>query len=164
MVQGMSDVARDLDKFDRQILAELQREPRRPAELIAAAIGLSATAVQRRIRRLREVGVIRGERLVLDAVALGHGLAVWVEVELREASRKSVIDGFKLRMAAEPRVQQCFYVAGDSDFLLLMRCRDVVEFEALTRELFFDDPNIRKFRSVFVLDECKPDSGLPLQI
>jgi len=158
----MTDTAPDLDKFDRQILAALQHDPRQPAERIATAIGLSATAVQRRIRRLREAGVIQGERLVLDAAALGYGLAVWVEVELREASRKSVIDGFKRRMAAQPRVQQCFYVAGDSDFLLLMRCRDVAQFEALTRELFFDDANIRKFRSVFVLDECKPDGGLPL--
>ena len=158
----MTDSAPDLDKFDRQILARLQDDPRQPAERIATAIGLSVTAVQRRIRRLREAGVIRGERLVLDVAALGYGLAVWVEVELREASRKAVIDGFKRRMAAEPRVQQCFYVAGDSDFLLLMRCRDVAEFEALTRELFFDDANIRKFRSVFVLDECKADAGLPL--
>lgn len=158
----MTDFPPPLDKFDRQILARLQRDPRQPAERIATAIGLSATAVQRRIRRLREAGVIVGERLVLDAAALGFGLSVWVEVELREASRKAVIDGFKRRMAAEPRVQQCFYVAGDSDFLLLVRCRDVAEFEALTRELFFDDANIRKFRSVFVLDDCKPDAGLPL--
>ncbi|WP_457322756.1 Lrp/AsnC family transcriptional regulator [Roseateles sp. P5_E11] len=158
----MTESAPDLDKFDRQILGRLQGDPRQPAERIATAIGLSVTAVQRRIRRLREAGVIRGERLVLDAAALGYGLAVWVEVELREASRKAVIDGFKRRMAAEPRVQQCFYVAGDSDFLLLIRCRDVAEFEALTRELFFDDANIRKFRSVFVLDECKDDAGLPL--
>lgn len=158
----MTEAAPPLDKFDRQILARLQADPRQPAERIAAAIGLSATAVQRRIRRLREAGVIVGERLVLDAAALGFGLSVWVEVELREASRKAVIDGFKRRMAAEPRVQQCFYVAGDSDFLLRVRCRDVAEFEALTRELFFDDANIRKFRSVFVLDDCKPDAGLPL--
>ena len=158
----MTDSATNLDKFDRQILAALQHDPRQPAERIATAIGLSATAVQRRIRRLREAGVIQGERLVLDAAALGYGLAVWVEVELREASRKAVIDGFRRRMAAEPRVQQCFYVAGDSDFLLLVRCGDVAEFEALTRKLFFDDTNIRKFRSVFVLDECKPDAGLPL--
>lgn len=158
----MTDSAPDLDKFDRQILARLQDDPRQPAERIATAIGLSVTAVQRRIRRLRDAGVIRDERLVLDAAALGYGLAVWVEVELREASGKAVIDGFKRRMAAEPRVQQCFYVAGDSDFLLLIRSRDVAEFEALTRELFFDDANIRKFRSVFVLDECKDDAGLPL--
>lgn len=158
----MTDSSPDLDKFDRQILARLQGDPRQPAERIASVIGLSATAVQRRIRRLREAGVIVGERLLLDAAALGFGLSVWVEVELREASRKAVIDGFKRRMAAEPRVQQCFYVAGDSDFLLLLRCRDVAEFEALTRELFFDDANIRKFRSVFVLDDCKPDAGLHL--
>lgn len=158
----MTNASRELDRFDRRILELLQDAPRQPAEQIATAIGLSATAVQRRIRRLREAGVIRGERLVLDAAAVGLGLAVWVEVALREASRKSVIDGFKRRMAGEPRVQQCFYVAGESDFLLLIRCRDVAQFEALTRELFFDDPNIRKFRSIFVLDEGKPDAPLPL--
>ena len=79
----MTDSSTALDKFDRQILGALQGNPRQPAERIATAIGLSATAVQRRIRRLREAGVIQGERLLLDAAALGFGLSVWVEVELR---------------------------------------------------------------------------------
>lgn len=152
----------EIDKFDRQILAALQAEPRTPAEAIAREVGLSATAVQRRIRRLREAGVIRGERLLLDPQALGLTLCVWVEVQLAEASSTAVIDGFKRRMAAEPRVQQCYYVAGESDFMLQLRCRDVADFEALTRALFFDDPNIRKFRSIFVLDECRIDGPLPL--
>ena len=63
-----------LDAFDRRILARVQSDCHRPAESIAAEIGLSASAVQRRLRRLRERGVIRAEVALLDAAALGAGL------------------------------------------------------------------------------------------
>lgn len=151
-----------LDKFDRQILAQLQQDCRVPAERMAVAIGLSATAVQRRIRRLRDTGVIRAERAQLDPAALGLGFSALVEVQLKVASRAALIDGFKRRMAEEPQVQQCFYVAGECDFMLQLRCADVAEFERLTRRLFFDDPNILKFRSLVVLDDCKGAGLLPV--
>jgi len=151
-----------LDKFDHQILGLLQQDCRIGSEQIAQRIGLSATAVQRRIKRLRESGVIRAEVALLDAQALGLGVSALVEVELAEASREAVIDGFKRRMAARPEVQQCFYVAGAADFVLLIVAADMAEFERLTRELFFDDANIKKFRSTFVLESAKLGLALPL--
>lgn len=151
-----------LDKFDRQILGLMQQDCRQSAEQIAHSVGLSATAVQRRIKRLRETGVIRAEVALVDAQAVGLGVSVLVEVELAEASREAVIDGFKRRMVARPEVQQCLYVAGASDFVLLVAAADLASFERLTRELFFDDPNIKKFRSTFVLESAKLGLALPL--
>ncbi|MCV2422046.1 Lrp/AsnC family transcriptional regulator [Paucibacter sp. DJ2R-2] len=153
-----------LDKFDRQILGLMQQDCRQSAEQIADRVGLSATAVQRRIKRLRETGVIQAEVALVDAQAVGLGVSVLVEVELAEASREAVIDGFKRRMVARPEVQQCLYVAGASDFVLLIAAADLASFERLTRELFFDDPNIKKFRSTFVLESAKLGLALPLAV
>ncbi len=158
----MAGIPAALDKFDRQILAWVQQDCRVAAETLAAQIGLSATAVQRRLRRLREAGVIEREVAVLDPLALGLGVSVWVEVQLAVASQQQLVDGFAARMSQVPEVQQCFYVAGPFDFLLLLRCEDTGHFERLSRELFFDQPNIRKFRSTFVLQECKRGAALPL--
>ncbi|MBT9502047.1 MAG: Lrp/AsnC family transcriptional regulator [Burkholderiaceae bacterium] len=150
------------DKFDRQILARLQADCRVSSEQLAQAIGLSATAVQRRIKRLREQGVISAEVALLDPQALGLGVTALVEVELAVASKEALIDGFKRRMAAHPQVQQCYYVAGDSDFVLMLVAADMADYERLSRELFFDDANIRKFRSTFVLEASKRSLALPL--
>lgn len=152
----------ELDKFDRQILATLQQDCRTPSEQIAQGIGLSATAVQRRIKRLREAGVIRAEVALLDAPSLGLGVSTLVEVELAEASSAAVIDGFKRRMTERPEVLQCFYVAGQADFVLLIVTPDMVAYERLSRELFFDDANVRKFRSTFVLENAKLGLNLPV--
>lgn len=151
------------DKFDRYILERLQQDARTSAEQMAAVIGLSATAVQRRIRRLREQGVITAEVAVLDPARLGLGCTVLVEVQLQQGSRSEVIDGFKRRMAERPEVQQCFYVAGEHDFVLVVLAPDIAAYEALSRELFFSDPNIRKFRSVFVLDVAKRGLSVAVQ-
>lgn len=152
----------DLDKFDRQILIAMQADCRVSSEQIAQSIGLSATAVQRRVKRLRADGVIRAEVALVDAQAVGRVVTALVEVQLAVGSREVLIDGFKRRMAEHPEVQQCYYVAGDNDFVLLLTAKDMADYERLTRELFFDEPNIKKFKSTFVLDACKLSLTVPL--
>ena len=154
----------ELDKFDRRILALLQLDARISSELIAAEVGLSATAVQRRIKRLREDGVIVAQVVVLEPRAIGRGVTALIEVTLAEASREAVIDGFKRRMAEQAEVQQCYYVAGESDFVLIVTAVDMADYEALTRRLFFDDSNIKKFRSTFVLEASKRSLSLPVDL
>ncbi|MCV2350204.1 Lrp/AsnC family transcriptional regulator [Paucibacter sp. Y2R2-4] len=151
-----------MDRLDRRILALLQHDARLSSEAIATEVGLSATAVQRRIKKLREDGVIEAQVAVLDPRALGFGVTAIVEVQLAEASREAVIDGFKRQMDAQPEVQQCYYVAGESDFVLIVNAVDMAGFERLTRRLFFDKGNIKKFRSTFVLETSKRGLNLPL--
>ncbi|MEJ6003981.1 Lrp/AsnC family transcriptional regulator [Paucibacter sp. AS339] len=151
-----------MDRLDRRILALLQQDARLSSEAIATEVGLSATAVQRRIKKLREDGVIEAQVAVLQPRALGFGVTAIVEVQLAEASREAVIDGFKRQMAAQPEVQQCYYVAGESDFVLIVSAVDMAGFEQLTRRLFFDKSNIKKFRSTFVLETSKRGLSLPL--
>ncbi len=152
-----------LDKLDRRILGLLQADARRSSEEIAESVGLSATAVQRRIKRLRAHGVIRAEIAVVSAEAVGRRVTVLIEIELAAGSREDLVDDFKRHMAAQPEVQQCYYVSGEYDFLLVVTARDLADYERLTRRLFFGAVNVRKFRSIFVLDPVKVGLQLPVE-
>jgi Lrp/AsnC family leucine-responsive transcriptional regulator len=153
---------RRLDEIDLHILDELQRDSSRTNLELSRAVGLSPPACLRRVRRLRERGVIRGEMAVLDPRLVGPGTTVVVAVDL-------VSDGpgaqseFRQRVTNEPAVAQCLYVTGRHDFMMMVRVRDIAEYEALARRLFRDDPNVQRFESLVVLDEVKRDLAVPLR-
>lgn len=150
-----------LDNFDREILARVQRDARAAAENIGAEIGLSAAAVQRRLKRLREVGVIVAEVAVIDPVAVGQAMTFIVGVEL-ERERADMLDAFRRAARAEPNVQQCYYVTGVADFILIVVARDMADFEAVTRRLLFDNANIRRFTTSVVMARDKVGSMVPV--
>jgi len=140
----------DLDAKDRHLLDLLQQDARRSLESMAGEVALSAPAVQRRIKRLREAGVIQRDVAVVDPAAVGLPMTFIVIVEL-ERERAEQIDAFRRKVTAEPRVQQGYYVTGEGDFVVIALARDMDDFEALTRRLFFDDPNVRRFRTSVVM-------------
>lgn len=144
----------ELDPADRTLLALLQADGRTPLDRMADATGLSAATVQRRVKRLREAGVIEREAAVLDPASLGWAMTFLVLVEM-ERERIDVLDAFRRRMRSEPQVQQCYYITGDADFALICLARDMADYEQLTRRLFFDDMNVRRFRTSVVMDRTK---------
>ena len=150
----------DLDDKDRHLLDLLQADARRPLERLAGDVGLSAPAVQRRLKRLREAGVITAEVAVVDPAAVGLPMTFVVMVEL-ERERAQQIDAFRRKVAAEPQVQQSYYVTGEGDFVLVALARDMDDFEALTRRLFFDDPNVRRFRTSVVMGQARRSLTAP---
>lgn len=143
-----------LDAHDRQILDAMQQNARVGLESLAADTGLSVASVQRRVRRLRDDGVIAAEIAVLDPAKLGQTMTFVVMVEL-ERERLDQIDAFARRAEAEPQVQQCYYVTGDADFCLICTASDMQDFEALTHRLFFDSANVRRFRTSVVMGRKK---------
>ncbi|ESZ74321.1 MULTISPECIES: Lrp/AsnC family transcriptional regulator [unclassified Mesorhizobium] len=150
-----------LDSFDLAILAILQRDNTTPQRLIGEAVNLSAPAVQRRIKRMEQSGVIAGNVAVVDPAAVGHPITIFVEVEL-ESERSDLIDAAKRQFSAEPQVQQCYYVTGEADFILIITVADMGAYEALTRRLFFDSKNVRKFRTFVAMDRVKVGLTVPL--
>ena len=144
----------ELDPADRTLLALLQTDARTPLDQMADATGLSAATVQRRVKRLREAGVIERESAVLDPASLGWTMTFLVLVEM-ERERIDVLDAFRRRMRSEPQVQQCYYITGDADFALICLARDMADYEQLTRRLFFDDMNVRRFRTSVVMERTK---------
>ncbi|KZB81708.1 Lrp/AsnC family transcriptional regulator [Amycolatopsis regifaucium] len=152
----------DLDRLDVAILSCLQADARTIAESIGAKVGLSAAAVQRRIKRLREAGVIEREVAVLSPQALGLTMTFVVMVEMERESL-AVLDGFRRQVLADDNVQQCYYVTGNADFVLVVTCRDMAGFEAFTRRMFFDNPNVRHFTTSVAMDRVKTGLTLPLE-
>ena len=150
-----------LDDFDRAILRRVQRDARATGEDIGAAIGLSAAAVQRRLKRLRQLGVITAEVAVVDPVAVGQAMSFIVGVEM-ERERADVLDAFRRQARTDPNVQQCYYVTGESDFILIVTARDMDDFEQFTRRLLFDNANIRRFTTNVVMARDKVGGVVPV--
>lgn len=149
-----------LDATDRRLLDLLQRDATQSLDNLAGAVSLSAPAVQRRVRRLRAAGVITGEVALVEPAAVGLSMTFIVTVEL-ERERADQIDSFRRKAAAEPLVQQCYYVTGEGDFVLVALARDLDDFEALTRRLLFDDPNVRRFRTSVVMGRPLRGTAVP---
>jgi len=139
----------------------LQKDNRTPSEQIAADVGLSATAVQRRMRRLREQGVIVQDVSVIAPDAVGRKLTLIVEVTLSKGPAYG-LDGFKRSVKAIPEVSQCYHVTGRADFVLIITARDMEDYEAFTRRFFVDNPNVARFETSVVVQPVKVGLALPL--
>lgn len=153
--------APDIDALDRRILARWQNDTRQTAEHIGEEIGLSAAAVQRRLKRLRGNGVIEQETARLNAHALGYPVTCLVGVDLLH-ERNEHIKAFKQAMLKRPEVQQCYYVTGQFEFMLVVVCRDLSEYERFTHQSIMSDENVRSFTTWVALDTVKTGARLPL--
>ena len=149
-----------MDAFDCQILQALQINSRVAHDELGDQIGLSASAVQRRIKRLRSEGVIRGEHIIVDAQKVPGYVTAIVDVVLASGG-EAVLDAFKGRLLSCPAVQQLYYAAGDADFVVILIARDMADFDALSRALFMT-PDVQKFTSKIVIQTTKASLSLPL--
>ena len=150
-----------LDRFDLEILDILQTDNTTPQRVIAQAVSLSAPAVQRRIQRLKDSGVIRANVAVLDPVKVGKPLTIVLEVHL-DNERPDRTAPLRARIAAEDAVQQCYSVTGEADYLLVVNVASMADYEALTRRLFEGDDNIKRFRTSVALASLKTGLRVPL--
>jgi DNA-binding Lrp family transcriptional regulator len=143
-----------MDDKDLAILRLVQGNAQLTAEAIGLEIGLSTPAVQKRLKKLRDTGVIEKDIAVLSPKALGRDMTVIVQVVLERENRQR-LDAFKRRMRAAPQVQQCYYATGEADFILVIVVRDIKEYESFTEEYFFDESNVSRFTSSVVMDRVK---------
>jgi Lrp/AsnC family leucine-responsive transcriptional regulator len=150
-----------IDDIDRKILGVVQEDMRRSAESIGADIGLSASAVQRRIARLREIGVITAEVAIVDPKSVGRSLTMIVDIEV-ERERPELMAVLKRWIAAEPAIQEAWYVTGDGDFVLIVCMRDVEDYDALMQKLVAENSNVRRFRTRVALGTLKRGCAVPV--
>jgi Lrp/AsnC family leucine-responsive transcriptional regulator len=150
-----------MDAFDRKLLALVQENNRLTAEQLGERVGLSPSACQRRLKRLRDTGVIEADIAVVSPEAVGRSLTMIVEVSL-EREHPHIIDAFKKSMRATPEVMQCYYVTGEADFIIVLTARDMKSYERFTQQFFFDNPQVRRFRTFVVMDRTKVGLGVPL--
>ena len=148
------DLHHVMDDKDFEILRLVQSNARLTADTIGHEIGLSPPAVQKRLKKLRDTGVIENEIAVLSPAKVGREMTVIVQVMLERESRLH-LDSFKRRMKSAPGVQQCYYTTGEADFILVVIVKDIQAYEAFTQEYFFDESNVSKFTSSIVMDRVK---------
>ncbi len=151
----------ELDTFDISILNLLQKDNFTPQRDIGDKIGLSAAAVQRRIKRLTETGFIMTNTSVLNSQKLGNLITICVTVAMENEKIES-IDEAKFLFKSCPEVQQCYYVTGDTDFILIVVVPSMHYYEQLCRRLFFANSNIKRFRSFIATDLVKIGSNITL--
>jgi len=150
-----------LDNFDAQILRLVQADCRRPAADIAQDVGLSPSAVQKRLTRLRREGIIDREVAVLSPKAAGNFVLFLVNIQLTRTKANS-IDKFRNLMMQTAEVMQCFHVTGESDFVLLVAVRSIDAYEAFSNRLFIEDHCVARFETSVVLRSVKCGLELPL--
>ena len=148
-----------LDAFDHRLLDLLQADAGRTLTALGEAVGLSPSAVQRRIKRYRETGLLR-QVAVLDADAFPAVVlaAVWVTME-RESVR--TLKAFYARMRAAPEVQQCYQLAGEWDYLVIMATTSMAAYRETAEKLFKSDGNIKRYETRLVFDTVKRSLQLP---
>ncbi len=150
-----------MDQSDRKLLAVLQSNARTSIQDLSDHIGASTASVQRRLKALREAGVIQKEVAVLDQAKLGFGITAVVSVEL-ERDRLDQIDAFKRKARQDRQITNFYCIAGDADFVMIVVAKDMKDYEAFTHRFFFSDTNVRKFRTSIVVSAEKATLELPI--
>lgn len=152
-----------MDKLDRRILALYQHDTRRIAGSIGAEVGLSAAAVQRRLKTLRASGAIASEIAQLNPTALGARIACIVTVSMAATPAPHMqLDRFKRDIAAAPEVQQCYHVTGPIDFVLVVTVPTMEDYAAFARRWFEANKAVARFDTHVVLDRVKVGVSLPV--
>lgn len=142
----------DLDDTDRAILRALVADAGRSAGAIGRALGLSQPAAWRRIRRLEAAGILAGQRLDLDAAALGFTVTVFLGVKLATKGRVSLED-FERAATAIPEVQTMQHVLGLYDYRLRITARELADFERVLRRRIMTLPGIGNVEANVLLSE-----------
>lgn len=153
----------NLDAYDRKLVAEVQRDARLPQSELGARVNLSTAAVNRRLKRLADEGVIEKYTAVVSPEALGYSLTIVVQVEV-ESEQIDRLDEMKRSFQACPLVQQCYYVTGECDFVLIITVRNMAQYTELTRQLFFQNNNVKRFKTLVAMSRVKVGLDVPVDV
>ncbi len=157
----------NIDDADLRLLDLLQTDASRSNQTLAELAHLSPPTSLRRVKRLRQLGLIEREVALLSpdhlAPLLGHGLTALVEITL-ERQGAEFLDAFEARVLPVVQVQQCYRVSPGPDFILVVHARDMPDYLALAQRLFTSDANVRNIKAFFSLKRAKFEPRLPLPI
>lgn len=154
-----------LDKLDRSILRSLQANGRDTYELIGEQVGLSPSAVLRRVKRLEENGVIDRYVALVKPQAVGLGLSAYLNVRLEKATenhKRNPMDLFRAAVQTWPEVVECAALSGDMDYLLRVVVTDMAHYSRFVMDTLLKHPSVQDCKTSFVLDHVKATTALPV--
>ena len=156
----------ELDDVDLRLLDLLQTDASLSNQELAQRALTSPPTCLRRVKRLRDAGLIEAQVALLSvdrlAPVLGHGLTAIVEITLDRQGAEHLA-ALEQRAAADPGVQQCYRVSPGPDFVLVVWAADMPAYQALVERLFTQDANVRQVKAYFSVKRAKfePAIGLP---
>ncbi|QOZ36427.1 Lrp/AsnC family transcriptional regulator [Bradyrhizobium sp. CCBAU 53421] len=151
------------DRIDARILEIVQKNNRLTSESIGEIAGLSPTACQRRLKRLRSEGIIEADVSIVSPRAVGRPIQMLVLVTL-ERERSDIIDKFKKAIKSSVEVVNGFYVTGDADFVLYVTARTMEDYEQFTRRFFYENSDIKGFKTIVIMDRVKASFAIPVEV
>jgi DNA-binding Lrp family transcriptional regulator len=155
-------IGRALDRFDIALLNLLQKNNIATAEALAASVPLAASTITRRVRRMREQGLIAEDVAVVSPTLLERRLRAIVHVQFQEHAEDGANERVRTRLKDLPEVQICLEMAGAIDLLVLVVTRDMSSFNRFADSAFASDPAIRRFETSFVKREIKNSRAVSL--
>ncbi|MFD1746652.1 Lrp/AsnC family transcriptional regulator [Rhizobium helianthi] len=154
-------MSESLDEFDRAILQTMQKDCQLKAEAIADEVGLSPSAVQRRLKRLRENGTIQAEVAVINRKATSFPMTFIAGMEI-ERDNYDALARFRIWAEKQENVQQVYYVTGQVDLIAIITARDVEHYDDISAQLMADNPQIRRMTTNVVLRDVKVGLHVPV--
>ena len=151
-----------LDDHDRRLLTLLQRDATATAEILGSKICLSASTVQRRIKRLRETGVIAREVAILNADAVGKRMSFIVGLKV-DYGQKAEVNALLKRLLADVRTQQMYYVTGEVDYILMVIVHDMQDYDDYSKTLLHASPAMLRFQSNVVIEGLRVGLGITVE-
>ena len=154
-----------LDKLDRAILRGLQENGRETYETIGAQVGLSPSAVLRRVRRLEEARVIDRYVALVKPESVGLGLTAYLFVRLEkytESHKRNPMDVFRASVQAWPEVVECAALTGEMDYLLRVVVADMAHYSRFIMDTLLKHPSVQDCKTSFVLDRVKTTTAVPV--
>ncbi|ELT98884.1 hypothetical protein CAPTEDRAFT_132410 [Capitella teleta] len=148
-----------IDRIDRKILALLQENNRIPNIELAVEVGLSPPACLKRVRQLRESGVIIRDVSLVNPDLSNNKMTMLVSVEM-ERDRKDIYARFQSSITKAPEVTECYQTTGNYDFVLIVCVKDIQAYEVFLERVLRADPNIRKFQSSVSIRRIKYSTAI----
>lgn len=150
-----------IDDFDRKILSIIQVDCQMKAEAIGDRVGLSASAVQRRLKRMRETGIITAEIALVDRRVAGNPMTFIAGMEI-ERENYDALSRFRAWLAKQEHIQQVYYVTGAVDLVAIITARDVAHYDEIAALLMSENPQIKRMHTNVVLKEVKLGMFVPI--
>jgi Lrp/AsnC family leucine-responsive transcriptional regulator len=147
-----------IDAIDLKLLDAMQDDASLSNQALAERVHVSPPTCLRRVKRLRDAGLIEREVALLSpdklAATLGHGLTALVEITLDRQGAEQ-LEAFEGRVVADDAVQQCYRVSPGPDFMLLVHVANMPQYLALAQRLFTSDANVRNVKAFFSTKRTK---------
>lgn len=151
-----------LDRFDIALLNRLQVDNLATADAIAATVPLSPSAITRRIRRLRDQGLIAADIAILAPALVEERLRAVIQVQVHDHAEEKGIAALRGRLAAAPEVQLLLDISGSFDLMLLVATRSMAAFNAFADDYLASDAAVKRYETSFVKREIKHRPTWPL--